>query len=43
MANLNLNVRYDIKDWINSRVEKGEFASPEDYLSRLVERDRRRG
>lgn len=40
MANLNLSVRHDIKDWIDSRVRKGEFASPADYLSELVERDR---
>ena len=40
MANLSLLVRPDIKDWIESRVEKGEFASAEDYLSELVERDR---
>lgn len=40
MANLNLSVRHDIKDWIDWRVEKGDFTSPDDYLSELVERDR---
>jgi antitoxin ParD1/3/4 len=36
----NLNLRYDIRDWIESRVRKGEFATAEDYVSDLVERDR---
>lgn len=40
MTNLSLSVRSDIKDWIDSRVRKGEFANPSDYLSELVERDR---
>jgi antitoxin ParD1/3/4 len=40
MTNLNLLVRPDIREWIESRVEKGEFSTAEDYLSELVERDR---
>lgn len=40
MPNLSLLVRPDIRDWIESRVEKGEFSTAEDYLSELVERDR---
>jgi len=40
MATLNLMVSRDIKDWIDSRVEKGEFATADEYLSELVERDR---
>jgi Arc/MetJ-type ribon-helix-helix transcriptional regulator len=37
---LNLRLRHDIQDWIDAKVAKGEFASAEDYLSELVERDR---
>lgn len=40
MANLNLMVRGDIKDWIERRVSEGKYASPAEYLSDLVERDR---
>lgn len=40
MTNLNLRVRPDIREWIESRVEKGEFSTAGDYLSALVERDR---
>lgn len=40
MTNLNLRVRSDIREWIESRVEKGEFSTAGDYLSELVERDR---
>lgn len=40
MANLHLNVRSDVGEWIESRVRKGEFASSDEYLSALVERDR---
>jgi len=40
MTNLNLRVRPDIREWIESRVEKGEFSTAGDYLSELVERDR---
>ena len=40
MVNLSLRVSPEIKDWIDSRVEKGEFATAGDYLSDLVERDR---
>ena len=40
MANLNLLVEGDVKDWIDSRVRKGEFASAADYLSELVRHDR---
>jgi antitoxin ParD1/3/4 len=37
---LNLHLRHDIQDWIEAKVEKGEYASAADYLSELVERDR---
>jgi antitoxin ParD1/3/4 len=40
MANLNLLIDHDVKDWIESRVEKGEFATSAEYLSELVRRDR---
>ncbi len=40
MNALHLNLRNDIQDWIESKVEKGEYASAADYLSELVERDR---
>ena len=40
MANLDLMLRGDIKEWIEWRVSEGKYASPADYLSDLVERDR---
>ncbi len=40
MTVVKLHLRHDIRDWIDAKVEKGEYASAEDYLSELVERDR---
>ncbi|MBX3532003.1 MAG: type II toxin-antitoxin system ParD family antitoxin [Rhizobiaceae bacterium] len=40
MNAISLHLRHDIRDWIESKIEKGEFASAADYLSELVERDR---
>lgn len=37
---LKLSLRHDLRDWIDAKVEKGEYASATDYLSELVERDR---
>ncbi len=39
MPDARLKMRPELKDWIDSRVATGEFASAEAYLSDLVERD----
>lgn len=40
MNALSLNLRHDIREWIEAKVRKGEYASAAEYLSELVERDR---
>lgn len=41
MEDVKLNLPSDIVGWIESRVEKGEFASAGEYVAGLVERDRK--
>jgi Arc/MetJ-type ribon-helix-helix transcriptional regulator len=40
MTIFTLPLRREISEWIEQRVARGEYASPEDYVSMLIERDR---
>lgn len=40
MATLTITLPEKVKDWLDEQVEEGDFASPGEYLSNLIERDR---
>jgi antitoxin ParD1/3/4 len=42
MTTVNLPLSEAMKDWIDDRVEEGQFASATDYLLELVRRERER-
>ncbi|AAK87302.1 addiction module antitoxin [Agrobacterium tumefaciens] len=39
MANMTFSLPDPMKDWIESRIQKGEYASASDYVRDLVRRD----
>lgn len=39
MANMTFSLPDPMKDWIESRIQKGEYASASDYMRDLVRRD----
>ena len=40
MATLTISLPDEVKDWLDEQVEGGDYASPAEYLSDLIERDR---
>ncbi|MBF0532000.1 MAG: type II toxin-antitoxin system ParD family antitoxin [Candidatus Omnitrophica bacterium] len=42
MATLNISIPVNLREWINSRVETGDYTSVSDYMRELVRLDQRR-
>ena len=41
MAQINISLPHGLKSWVDSRVAKGRYSSPSDYIRELVRRDER--
>ncbi len=39
MASMNVSVPESMRDWVQSRIESGEYASVSDYVRDLIRRD----
>ena len=39
MASMNVSVPKSMRDWVQSRIESGEYASVSDYIRDLIRRD----
>ena len=39
MASMNISVPDSMRDWVQSRIESGEYASVSDYVRDLIRRD----
>lgn len=39
MASINISVPEPMRDWVQSRVESGRYATASDYLRELIRRD----
>ena len=42
MASMNISVPDPMRDWVNQRIEKGQYASVSDYVRDLIRRDQAR-
>jgi antitoxin ParD1/3/4 len=42
MATMNVSLPQKMKDWVESRTSKGQFANSSDYIRDLVRRDQER-
>jgi antitoxin ParD1/3/4 len=40
VASMNVSVPESMRDWVQSRIESGEYASVSDYVRDLIRRDR---
>jgi antitoxin ParD1/3/4 len=41
MASMNMSVPDSLRDWVQTRIETGEYASVSDYVRDLIRRDHR--
>ena len=43
MASMNISVPDSMREWVQSRIESGEYASVSDYVRDLIRRDQNTG